>query len=147
MDGRRTVRLTWGARLWGGAPRIQRCEPRPLPRSWAWAMAVAWPSLFVLVVAIAPEPADPNAVPTLLDSLMFTSFLVALIGTVAAALTRHPTAMVWSIGLGLIWVGSAIACPVSGHHDPMNWQWRLELALAGGLLLLSTIGWRRLRTG
>jgi hypothetical protein len=143
MDGRRSARLTG---LWGGRPRIQRCEPRSLPQSWAWAVALAWPLLFVTVVAISPEPADPDAVPSLFDSLVFISFVVGLVGTTAAAFTRHASALTWSIGLGALWVGTAIACPVSGHHDAVDWQWRLELGLAAALLLLCVVGWRRLRT-
>jgi hypothetical protein len=107
---------------------------------------VAWPTLFVAMVAIAPEPADPNAVPSLLDSLVFVAFVIGLVGTTAAAFVRHSSALVWSIGLGVLWVATAIACPVSGHHDAAGWQWRAELVLSGALLALSIAGWRRLRT-
>jgi hypothetical protein len=107
---------------------------------------LAWPLLFVLMVAIAPEPADPEAVPSLLDSLVFLGFIIGLVGTTAAAFTRHASALLWSIGLGVLWVATAIACPVSGHHDAAGWQWRLELVLSGALLALSVVGWRRLRT-
>jgi hypothetical protein len=78
--------------------------------------------------------------------LVFTAFVVGLVGTVAAAFNRHPTALLWSIGLGALWVGTAIACPASGHHDFAGWQWRLELTLSAGFLLLSFLGWRRLHT-
>jgi hypothetical protein len=143
MDGRRAIGL---ARVWDNPPRIRRHEPRALPRPCAWALALVWPVLYIAMVAIAPEPADPNAVPTLLDSFVFMAFMVGLIGTTAAAFTRHGTALVWSTGLGALWVATAVACPLSGHHSAMDWQWRLELALSGALLLLSVIGWRLLRT-
>jgi hypothetical protein len=60
MDGRRLSELT---RLPGTVPRLRR-QPRPLRRSWALAVGAGWPLLLVVMTALAPEPADPNAVPT-----------------------------------------------------------------------------------
>jgi hypothetical protein len=142
MDGRRASELT---RRRHAVPRLRR-QPRPLPRSWAWAVGAGWPLLLVVMTAIAPEPADPNAVPTLVDSAAFMAFMIGLFGTIAAAVARHSRALVWSTGLGAVWVATTIACPLSGHHDTVGWQWYTELTSSSSLLLLSLTGILVLRT-
>jgi len=97
MDGRRVSELT---RLPDAVPRLRR-EPRPLPRSWAAAVGAGWPLLLVVMTAVAPEPADPNAVPTFVDSAVFLVVMVGLFGTIVAAVARQSKALVWSTGLGL----------------------------------------------
>jgi hypothetical protein len=52
--------------------------------------------------------------------------------------------LVWSTGLGVVWVLTTIACPLSGHHDAVGWQWYAELAFSSSLLVLSLIGIRLL---
>jgi hypothetical protein len=136
MDGRRVSELT---RLPHAVPRLRRL-PRPLPRSWAFAVGAGWPLLLVVMTALAPEPADPNAVPTLVDSAVFVATMVGLFGTIGAAVARQSKALVWSTGLGVVWVATTIACPLSGHHDTVGWQWYTELASSSGLLLFSLTG-------
>jgi hypothetical protein len=136
MDGRRASELT---RLPDGLPRIRR-QPRPLPRSWALALGAGWPLVFFVLMSLAPPPADPNAVPSLLDSAVFLAVMVGLFGTIVAAIARRSTALVWSPGLAVVWAATTIACPLSGHHDAVGWQWYAELASSGSLLLLSLIG-------
>jgi hypothetical protein len=126
-------------------PRIRRRPPPPLPRSWALTVGAGWPLLVVVMLALTPEPANPEAVPTLVDSLVFLAVGVGLVGTVGAAVARQYTALVWSNGLGLVWVATTIACPLSGHHESVGWQWAVDLASSGGLLLLGLVGARRLR--
>jgi hypothetical protein len=140
MDGRRVSELT---RLPDTVPRLRR-QPRPLPRSWALAVGAGWPLLFVVMTALATEPADPNAVPTLVDSAGFLAIMVGLSGTIVAAVARQSKALVWSTGLGVVWVVTTIACPLSGHHDAVGWQWYAELASSSSLLVLSLIGIRLL---
>jgi hypothetical protein len=97
------------------------------------------------MTALAPEAADPNAVPTLIDSAVFGAIVIGLFGTIAAAVARQATALVWSTGLGMVWVATTIACPVSGHHDAVAWQWSAELAFSSALLLSSLAGIALLR--
>ena len=99
----------------------------------------------VVMSVLAPEPTDPEAVPTLLDALVLSAIVVGLVGTVAAAIGRQYKALLWSIGLGLVWVATTIACPVSGHHGEVGWQWRADLVTSASLLVLSVVGARRLR--
>ncbi len=140
MDGRRVSELT---RVPDAVPRVRRL-PRPLPRSWALAVGAGWPLLLVVVMALTPEPADPNAVPTFVDSAVFLALTVGLLGTVVAAVARQSKALVWSTGLGVVWVATTIACPLTGHHDAVGWQWYADLASSSSLLLLSLIGIRLL---
>ena len=109
-------------------------------------MGAGWPVLLVTMMAVAPEPADPNAVPTVLDSALFLAMIVGLVGTVVTAINHQSKALVWSTGLGVLWVATTVACPVSGHHDAVGWQWYAELAASSSLLLLSLVGLRVLRT-
>jgi hypothetical protein len=119
---------------------LLRRQPRPLPRSWALAVGAGWPLLLVVMTALAPEPADANAVPTALDSAAFVAVMVGLFGTIAAAVARQSKALVWSTGLGVVWVATTIACPLTGHHDAVGWQWYAELASSSSLLLFSLAG-------
>ena len=113
MDGRRTEPVTRLPRRCGSG--ANRC---PLPRSWAWTVGAGWPLLFVVMTAVAAEPADPNAVPTLVDSAVFVALMVGLFGTIAAAVTRQAKALVWSTGLGVVWVATTIACPLRATTTP-----------------------------
>ena len=140
MDGRRLSELT---RLSEAVPRVRR-QPRPLPRSWALTVGAGWPLLLVAITALAPEPADPHAVPTLVDSALFLAVIVGMCGTIVATVARQHKALVWSTGLGIVWVATTIACPLSGHHDAVGWQWYTELASSSSLLLLSLVGIRLL---
>jgi hypothetical protein len=99
-----------------------------------------WPLLLVVMTALAPEPADPNPVPTLVDSAVFVAVMAGLVGTVVAAVARQSKALVWSTGLGMVWVATTITCPLSGHHDAVGWQWYAELAFSSSLLLFSLAG-------
>jgi hypothetical protein len=141
MDGRRVSELRRVPRT---VPRIER-QPHPLPGAWAWAVGAGWPLLLFTMMAVAPEPADPNAVPTFLDSAMLLTLIVGLFGTVVTAVSRQSKALLWSTGLGLAWVTTTVACPVSGHHDAVSWQWYVELTASTSLLLLSLVGLRVLR--
>jgi hypothetical protein len=96
------------------------------------------------MTALAPEPADPNAVPTFVDSAVFLAVMVGMFGTVVAAVARQQKALVWSTGLGVVWVATTITCPLSGHHDAVGWQWYADLVSSSSLLLLSLIGIRQL---
>jgi hypothetical protein len=91
MDGRRLSELT---RVSDAVPRLRR-QPRPLPRSWALAVGAGWPLLLVVMTALAPEPTDPNAVPTFVDSAVFVATMVGLFGTIVAAIARQPKALMW----------------------------------------------------
>ena len=115
------------------------------PRSWALTVGAGWPLLLVVMTALAPEPADPNAVPTFVDSAVFLAVMVGILGTIVAAVARQPKALAWSTGLGAVWVATTIACPLSGHHDAVGWQWYAELVSSSTLLVLSLIGIRLLR--
>ena len=140
MDGRRLNELT---RLPDAVPRLRRLS-RPLPRSWALAVGAGWPLLLVVMTVLAPEPADPNAVPTYVDSAVFVAVMIGICGTIVAAVARQQKALVWSAGLGVVWVATTIACPLSGHHDAVGWQWFAELVSSSSLLVLSLIGIGRL---
>ena len=144
MDGRRAREVAVSPRA---LPRIsrRRMPPRPLPTAWAWAVGAGWPLVVVVMSLLAPEPTDPQAVPSALDSLVLSAVVVGLVGTVAAAVARQYKALIWSIALGLVWVATTVACPVSGHHGEVGWQWRADLVTSSGLLVLSVVGARRLR--
>ena len=141
MDGRRASELRRVPRT---VPRIER-QPHPLPDGWAWVVGAGWPLLLVTMTAVAPQPPDPNAVPSLLDSAMFLAMIVGLVGTVVTAIGHQSKALLWSTGLGVLWVATTVACPISGHHDTVGWQWFVELGASSGLLLLSLVGLRLLR--
>ena len=110
MDGRRLSELT---RLPAGVPRVRR-QPRPLPRSWAMAVGAGRPLLLVAMTALAPAPADPNAVPTLVDSTVFLAVMVGVCGTIVAAVARHQEALVWTSGLGVRLGGDNDRLPALG---------------------------------
>src|SRR5262249_562808 len=142
VDGRRASEIT---RLPAGLLPIERCQPRRLPLAWALAVGTAWPLLFLVMVAITPAPADPNAVPTPVDALVSLAVMTGLLGPGIAGAVRRPEALIWSTCLGVIWVATTIACPLTGHHDAVGWPWRFELTASGSLLLLSLVGVRVLR--
>jgi hypothetical protein len=143
---RRTGRSTWtdadsasshdcpAPCLGSGAYRV-RC-----PGRGALAVGAGWPLLLVVRTALAPAPADPNAVPTFVDWAVFVAVMVGLVGTIVAAVARQSKALVWSTGLGVVWVATTIACPLSGHHPAVGWKWYTELVSGSGLLVLSLIG-------
>lgn len=143
MDGHRAREVTLESKAL--AP-VRRREPLPVPGWLAAVVGVGWPLVVMLMPALAAAPADPEAVPSLLDAAVFAAVVVGLAGTVAAALARHARALMWSTGLGLVWVATTITCPLSGHHDTLGWQWQVDLASSGSLLLISLIGARWLRS-
>jgi hypothetical protein len=142
VDGRRAREVTLSPET---LPRLSRHTPGPLPLVWAVLVGAGWPLLLVAMMAVAPAPTDPEAVPSLLDSLGFLALVVGLAGTVGAALGRHPKALLWSTGLGVVWVASTLTCPLSGHHETVAWQWYTDLGASSALLLASVVGWRLLR--
>lgn len=142
MDGSRISELT---RPPEALPVIRRRQPSPLPRSLALVVGAGWPLAIVVATALAPAPADPEAVPNLVDIAVSLAVMLGLLGTVGAAVTRQPKALVWSVGLGAVWVATTITCPLSGHHDVVGWQWFADLASGSGLLLVSIIGAHRMR--
>ena len=89
MDGRRLSELT---RLPDTVPRLRR-QRRPLPRSWALAVGAGWPLLLVVMTALAPEPADPNAVPTFVDSAVFLAVMVGICGQRMMSRLERPSAV------------------------------------------------------
>jgi hypothetical protein len=144
VDGSRVTDVTRPPETLPVIPR--RTEPR-LPRSLAIVIGAGWPLLLIVATALAPEAADPEAVPGLIDMVVTMAVMLGLLGTISAAVSRHPSALLWSAGLGLVWVAMAITCPLSGHHDAVGWQWYGDLAASSGLLLVSLIGLGRLRSG
>jgi hypothetical protein len=142
VDGRRAREVTLSPET---LPRLRRHEPRPLPLVWAVLVGAGWPLLLVAMMAVAPAPTDPEAVPSLLDSLGFLALVVGLAGTVGAAVGRHRKALLWSTGLGVVWVASTLTCPLSGHHETVGWQWYTDLGASSALLLASVVGLRLLR--
>jgi hypothetical protein len=142
MDGRQAREITLPP---AALPRIRRRPVSTLPVGLAVLVGAGWPALMVLALAFAPPAADPDAVPTLLDSVVSLAVIVGMAGTIASAVGRRPRALLWSIGLGLIWVATTITCPLSGHHDTVGWQWYTDLAASSTLLVASVVGARRLR--
>jgi hypothetical protein len=139
MDGRRAIEID---RVPDTVPRVRR-EARPLPRSWAVAVGAGWPALFLLLMALTPPPSDPNAVPSFIDTAIFFAVTTGLIGTIVCAIGRQSKALAWSAGLAVLWLGTTIACPVSGHHDHVGWVWFAELGASASLLAASAAGIRR----
>jgi hypothetical protein len=142
MDGRQAREVTLPP---AALPRIRRRPAAELPRWLAVVVGAGWPALMVMALAFAPAAADPDAVPTLLDSVVSLAVLAGMAGTIASAVGRRPQALLWSAGLGLVWVATTITCPLSGHHDTVGWQWYTDLAASSTLLLVSLVGARRLR--
>jgi hypothetical protein len=142
VDGRRRSQITHPPE---SLPRIPRRPPAPdeLSRGWAILVGAGWPLIAVWQIATAPEAANPEAVPSLLDTAVFLAVMTGLVGTIGAAFGRQPRALIWSIGLGVVWVATVITCPLSGHHDAVGWSWSTELAASGALLAASLVGTRR----
>ncbi len=155
MDGRR-ARLISPAldrvpRLTSRSPTPPRQatearQPGELKTGWAALLGIGWPLAIVVIASIEPAPADPNAAPALLDSLLTAVMFGALVLTGVSAVSRLRATAFAGVTLGVVGLGAAAACPLSGHHEFGLW-WIGELAIYTAMLAASiaALG-RRART-
>jgi hypothetical protein len=118
---------------------------RRLADGWAFALGLGWPLAFVVTGALEPAPVDPNAPVPLVVDLGAWAFLVALIATVCAAITRHRLAAPAALVAGGVMTAFTVACPVSGHHTYGLW-WVAQLGVTLGMLGVSAAAMGRRAT-
>jgi hypothetical protein len=104
--------------------------------SWAAFLGIGWPVAMVLSDVIRPAPADPNAAPSLLGTIVTLAIFGALVITAVAAASRLRSAAVAGVVLGGIMVADSLACPLSGHHEFGLW-FVADFALFTAMLLAS----------
>lgn len=83
--------------------------------------------------------ADPPLAVTLLGTVIFFAFYLAIGATVERAVHRSPSAANWSSVAGLVAVVATITCPLSGHHHGVGAWWYVQLGMALGMLALSRV--------
>lgn len=130
-----------GAARRGATPRSQ------LSRGYAAVLALGWPAVVAVGMAIEPAPDGPTAdaaAPLAVELAAFVVF-VSIAATIAAAVRRRPSAALWSAGAGSVALGLSLSCPLSGHHSYAAW-WYAELAMIAGMLWVSAAAWRRERS-
>jgi hypothetical protein len=140
MDGQRARLVT---RTLDRVPTIGRVgtdESRPvsglLTPTWAGILGFGWPLAIVAGMALEPAPADPEAATPVLAVLASMALFAALVATVVAAGSRHPSAAIGGVVTGLLSLGFVVTCPVSGHHTFGAW-WFGEMALTLAMIGVS----------
>jgi hypothetical protein len=157
MDGQRAL----APPALDGVPTIPTVEPsasRPtsaappadptlklLKVAWAAALGVGWPLASVAILALEPEPANPEAPVPVIIELARLGLLAALLATTIAAGVRHPAAAIAGVVSGIIAMTFTVTCPVSGHHSFGLW-WFGELGLVTAMLVVSLIALGRRAT-
>ncbi|MDQ3932026.1 MAG: hypothetical protein M3252_04210 [Actinomycetota bacterium] len=127
------------------ASRPSRRLQQLVPRAWAGAGGASWFVLLTIAVSIEPQPSDPTAVPSLVETLFMTVFLVALSATAFGLSARRRAGFAASLlGAGVLVVG-VLLCPVTGHHETGLW-WYGQLASVSGLVVVSAFGLLRAPT-
>lgn len=146
----------------GALPRIPTTQPHPsgpparafrparrledrVPGAWAVAGAGAWLLLLGIAVSLEPSPADPAAIPSLLDGLFTAGLLVAVSAAAFGFAVQRRAGFAASLaGTGVLLAG-VLSCPVTGHHLLGPW-WYGQLACVGGLVAVSVLGLLRAPT-
>jgi hypothetical protein len=123
-------------------PSHRRSLTDHISTEWIAALAVAWPVLLTIILALEPVADDPEAVPAGIEAVFAAGFTIAIIATLFGGIERRRYAYGASlIAAGILAVGVA-ACPASGHHAYGAW-WLGQVAAVGGLVGLSWAGLRR----
>lgn len=130
-----------GPPLRASGRRLEDC----VSRAWVAAGAASWLLLLGIAVSIEPRPSDPTAIPTLLDAIFTSVFLVALSAAAFGFSVRRRAGFAASLaGAGVLLVG-VLLCPATGHHAMGAW-WYVQLACVGGLMAVSVLGLLRAPT-
>jgi len=123
--------------LWA-APAVPEARPR---RTSAWfsrrfgrILAAAWLA-FVGSLFLTPAPDPELVVPLWADSLVAAFFLVLTTAGIMAALRTGRSAYATATAAGVLGLGAAVGCGVTGHH-PSAW-WIYELVASGALAALA----------
>jgi hypothetical protein len=103
---------------------------------WAAVLGVGWPLAFLIMLALEPAPADPQAAQPLAGTLLAVGFMAGLLLTSAAAGTRHRLAAGAATVTGVFALVGAAACPASGHHAYGAW-WFAQMAVVIAMLGVS----------
>lgn len=114
-------------------------------RGWPALATASWVLFLLAVLVLEPAPADPEAVPSLAATLTGVVLLTGLVATLGALGSRMRVGLRLSALTGLVALGSAVACPMTGHHGFGAW-WAGELAAAGLVVAVGAIGYRRARS-
>jgi len=110
-----------------------------LSRGWCVGLLVAWAFVFSTAVAVEPPPAHPNAPEPLAGVILATLLLGAWALMGVGLVARHPSGAKASFVAGALFLGGAIACPVTGHHASVGLWWFYQLAGAATLMALSLL--------
>ena len=127
--------------------RDQALEPvittaPPAFLGWAKAVGLAWAVGLPAGLALEPAPTQPDAVPSVLGTVLSFALISLLAATASGLVQRARWGFAASAGGAFLLAGMAIACPVSGHHAMGLW-WVGQAAIAVGLMALSVFGWQR----
>lgn len=129
----------------------QRIAPRRtlqdrIPPAWAAGAVIGWTVLVALAIAVEPPPSDPQALPSIVETLVGTLVLVGMVGAAAAFGARRRVGFLLSLATGLVLFGASLACPVTGHHELAGW-WYVQLGATAGLVGGSLYGLRKAPLG
>ncbi len=135
MDGKRAeqVEVDLDGRT---IPATVPPESALLRPAWAAVLGVGWPLAFLIMLALEPAPADPQAAQPLAGTLLAVGFMTGLLLTSAAAGTRHRLAAGAAAVTGVFALVGAAACPASGHHAYGAW-WFAQMAVVIAMLGVS----------
>lgn len=126
------------------AAAVARRPAGGLSGSWTLALALCWPVVTAVCVALEPAATGDGGV---LAQIVGMVFFVTLIGAVSSAVGRAPSAIAWSYAAGAGIVGMTAACPLSAHHATVGAWWAGQWAAAAAGLVLTTAAARHLRRG
>ena len=110
----------------------------------AWAalvLAVVWPLVTVVCVALEPAAAGDGGTA---GAVLGTGYLALLVATMGAAAQRSRTTVALSFVTGGVAAAMTLTCPLSGHHPVIGLWWAGQwAAVVGGLLVTAVVLGRR----
>lgn len=120
-------------------------EDGAVGRRWPRALGVGWIFVLVAAVAVEPAPSDTEASDPLWASLVFLGLLSALAVAGGALARRRRLGLVASVVAGGLALFSTVMCPVSDHHETVGAWWYLQMTGFTALIGASLAGLRRAR--
>lgn len=113
---------------------------RRLSRGWAAVLGIGWPLAIAISVAVEPAPAEPDALPVLVEWAGVISLFVLFV-TVVAAMARSWAAVPAGVVTGVFAVAFSATCPLTSHHGLGLW-WVAQFAVVTGMLGVTLGGLR-----